>query len=301
MPTRLCRAALERARHFVAAKGRLIDAVLVQQALGEGDATDVLAALALYQNPDGGFGHALEPDLRTPASTAIATSTALQILGRLRVPDDHPMIERAVGYLLATLDRAAGVWPIVGPAVDAAPHAPWWSHGPDLAQAWNGFRFNPTADLLAALVRHAPLVPAPLLAELLAKMQAAAEATPALDGAYDLMAVWRLAATPGLPAPLAAALGRLLTASLATVAADDPHIDFLELADGPHAALAADRFAAAAEQAIATQGPDGEWAPFWNWAEVSAAGWFAAEADWKSLLTRRRIEVLAAHGRIEPA
>jgi hypothetical protein len=288
MPTRLSPAALARARDFVAAKGRLLDAVLVELALGQGSVADVLMALAPYQNADGGFGHALEPDLRTPASTAIATSTALQILQRIGATGDHPMVQGAVGYLLDTLDHERGVWPIIGPGVD-------------LAAAWNGFRFNPTADLLATLIRHADLVPADLLADLQAKMLAAIEATPVLDGAYDLMAAWRLAETPGLPVPLAAGLARLLPASLAALPPDDRHVNFLELASGPHAALVADRFAAAADQAIAGQQPDGNWAPFWDWSETSAPGWFAAEADWNSLLTRRTIEVLAAHDRIERA
>jgi hypothetical protein len=304
MTTRLSRPALDRAREFVAAKGRLLDAVLMQVALGEGSAADVYAALSPYQNKDGGFGHGLEPDLRTPASTAIVTSVGLQILRRIRAPGEHPMVEGAIGYLLQTLDRDQGVWPIVGPAVDEAPHAPWWSHGPDLAAAWNGFRFNPTAELLGALIEHKRLVPADLLAELEAKTLAAIEATPRLDGAYDLMAAWRLAETPGLAAPLSAAVTRLLEASLAAVAPDDPHVNFLELAppvSGSLAPLVAPRFAQAADAAIAGQQPEGNWVPFWDWSETSTAGWFAAEADWKSLLTRRTVEVLAAHDRIDPA
>ena len=304
MPSRLSRPALDRARQFVAAKGRLIDAVLVQHALGEGSGTDVLVALAPYQNDDGGFGHGLEPDLRTPASTAIATSLGLQILRRIKAPANHPVVSRAIGYLLRTFDRTQGVWPIIGPAVDEAPHAPWWNYGPDLAAAWNGFRFNPTAELLGALIEYAPLVPAELLAGLEASMLTVIQATDRIDGAYDLLAAWRLAETPGLPAPLLTALGQLLETSLATIAPDDPHVNYLELAPpsaGPLAALAAPRFAEAAAAAIAGQHPVGHWAPFWSWAEVSAAGWFAAEADWKSLLTRRTIEVLAAHDLIEPA
>lgn len=205
MPSRLSRAALDRARHFVAAKGRLLDAVLLQHALGEGSMADALVALAPYQNDDGGFGHGLEPDL---------------------------------------------------------------------------------------------------LADLEARMLATVQATARLDGAYDLMAAWRLAETDALPAPLGAALIRLLEVSLAAIAPDDPHVNYLELAPpatGPLAPLTAARFARAVEAAIAGQRPDGHWAPFWSWEAVSAAGWFAAEADWKSGLTRHTIEVLAAQGRIDPA
>ena len=304
MPSRLSRAAFDRARHFVAAKGRLLDAVLMQHALGCGSGADALVALAPYQNDDGGFGHGLEPDLRTPASTAIATSTAVQLLRRVKAPADHPMVRDTIEYLVATVDRTEGVWPIIGPEVDEAPHAPWWNYGPDLAAAWNGFRFNPTADLLGALIDYAILVPPDLLRDLEARMLANVLAADRLAGAYDLMAAWRLAETAGLPAPLRDALTRLLAASLAAIAPDDPHVNYLELAppaSGPLGGLVAQHFAQATETAIAGQRPDGNWAPFWTWEDVSPAGWFAAEADWKSGLTRRTIEVLAAHDRIELA
>ena len=302
MPSPLPRADLDRARRFIAAHGRPLDAALIRHALDEGPAADVLTALAPYQNDDGGFGHGLEPDLRTPASTAIATSVGLQILRRIQAPDDHPMIAAAIAYLLATLDRDQGVWPIIGPRIDEAPHAPWWHHGPDLAAEWNGFRFNPTAELLGALIDHAPLVPAAVLESVEARMIATIETTASLDGPYDLMAAWRLAGTPGLPAALAQPLDRLLEASLATAASDDPHLNYLELAApaaGPLTDLWTPRFARAAGIAIATQGADGSWSPFWNWSEVSAEGWTRAEADWKSLLTRRTIEALAAGDLIE--
>jgi hypothetical protein len=302
MPSRLSRAALDRARQFVAAKGRLLDAVLMQHALGEGSGADALVALAPYQNDDGGFGHGLEPDLRTPASTAIATSAAGRILRQIAAPAGHPMVRDLVAYLVRTVDRDQGVWPIIGPEVDKAPHAPWWNFGSDLATTWNGFRFNPTADLLGTLIDYAELVPPDLLRDLQARMLANVQATDTLAGAYDLMATWRLAETMDLPAPLREALTRLLEASLAALAPDDPHVNYLELAppaSGPLSDLAAPRFAQAAETAIAGQQPDGNWAPFWNWSDVSPAGWFAAEADWKSLLTRHTIEILAAHDLIE--
>ena len=34
----------------------------------------VMVALIAFQNPDGGFGHGLEPDTRSPASSGIASS-----------------------------------------------------------------------------------------------------------------------------------------------------------------------------------------------------------------------------------
>jgi hypothetical protein len=43
----------------------------------------VLAALAAYQNPDGGLGNALEPDLRGPASQPEPVEVAFRVLDEL--------------------------------------------------------------------------------------------------------------------------------------------------------------------------------------------------------------------------
>lgn len=57
----------------------------------------VVAELARFQNDDGGFGYALEPDLRTPSSSALATGIGLHMLKELRCPADHPMVGKADG------------------------------------------------------------------------------------------------------------------------------------------------------------------------------------------------------------
>ena len=67
---RLTAAAFERAKAFVREQGRDLDRALLEFHFGDG-AADVRAfdALEAYQNNDGGFGHGLEPDLRTSASS----------------------------------------------------------------------------------------------------------------------------------------------------------------------------------------------------------------------------------------
>ena len=59
---------LDAAAGFVWRTARLLDRHRFAHLFLDGDRAPVLAALAAYQNPDGGFGNALEPDLRGPAS-----------------------------------------------------------------------------------------------------------------------------------------------------------------------------------------------------------------------------------------
>jgi hypothetical protein len=140
---------------FVRETARPLDVALLEHALGNSSAEAGLLALSAFQNPDGGFGGGLEPDTQSPASTAIATSIALRLLVRLGAPALHPMVAGALGWLAEAIDPERGVWPIVTETVEDGPHAPWWTWSSDLADNWNGFRFNPTAEILAWLYPYA--------------------------------------------------------------------------------------------------------------------------------------------------
>ena len=80
---------LQRARAFVYANARRVDRAMFETMFESRDGNELVAALLAYRNSDGGFGHALEPDLRTPSSQPLHTETALWTLKRagLRRPD----------------------------------------------------------------------------------------------------------------------------------------------------------------------------------------------------------------------
>src|SRR5260370_5184933 len=65
---------------FLAASGRVLDRRRYERLFAGGDATPVRDAVAAYRNPDGGFGHGLEPDGRDPASQPAAIELALRLL-----------------------------------------------------------------------------------------------------------------------------------------------------------------------------------------------------------------------------
>jgi hypothetical protein len=71
---------LRRARDFVYSNARLLERARFEIAFDGAPADRLVAALAAYRNDDGGFGHALEPDLRTPASQPLHTEFALHAL-----------------------------------------------------------------------------------------------------------------------------------------------------------------------------------------------------------------------------
>jgi hypothetical protein len=114
---------VESAERFVLANARLLDRHRLAVLLHGAPVAPVLAALRAYRNPDGGFGHALEPDVRGPESEPAATLHALEVLGEIGALRD-PMVGDAAAWVAAIADPGGGV-PFVLPTAAAHPHAPW--------------------------------------------------------------------------------------------------------------------------------------------------------------------------------
>jgi hypothetical protein len=300
MTNRLPRERFARALAFIEATARPLDKALLAFSLGEAGPAPVLNALVGYQNGDGGFGHGLEPDLATPASSAIATSIGLRVLSEVDADASHPMVRAALAWLDQAVD--GGVWPIVPAQVDLAPHAPWWSWSTDLAENWNGFAFNPSAELLGYLYRWRGAAAAGLLEAAEARLRRTLADVRIIEGAYDLKCAARLARAPGAPADLRKQLvERVVRSELAHDPADE-HGSALDLAPTPASPLAeplAGRIDAAIDALIDAQEADGGWPLFWDWGFVDADAWAKAKADWRGLLTREALQTLSAWRRVE--
>ena len=200
MDTRkLSRTAFEQARRFLEERGRPIDLALYSYHFEDGARERVMTALAEYQNQDGGFGHALEPDLRLRGSSSIATSVAFQIFRQVGARADDAPVRKSVEYLVDSYGAQAGVWPIVPPQADTEPRAPWWDHAKS-AEAFGGFKLNPRAELAGYLLDYAPLVDEGLLQTLLVNTMDHVDGMEDAMDMGDFMCCYRLAETESLQA-----------------------------------------------------------------------------------------------------
>lgn len=138
---------LQKAQDFTWCNARLLERYLFTCLFDNGSKAPVLTALRAYQNEDGGFGNALEPDKRCPSSQPQDIEIALHILDAIDAVND-PMVTRACDYLVSITTPDGGV-PYALPSVNAYPHAPWWTVEDNPPAS-----LNPTAAIAGLLLKH---------------------------------------------------------------------------------------------------------------------------------------------------
>lgn len=304
------------ARAFIYDRGRSLERLLFEYDFERAPAWPVFDSLADFQNADGGFGNGLEPDVATPASSALATSVGLRLLAGIGAPASHPMVRAAVEYLRATIDPATRVWPIVPAAAADAPHAPWWQRE-GLESRFNGFRLNPKADIVASLHALGGAAPLPWLDELTADVVATVKESLA-DGhgsgqarsleMHDLIGAVRLLDAPGIGQAAAAELRTLLApVAVADVRAAGEGAGYgltaLAVAPGPDSELALDLASEVRSQfdeLIHEQSADGAWWPVWSWGDgTPGSAGEQAKVAWAGVMTLEALRNLQAFGRID--
>ena len=309
---RLSREAFDRARQFLRMQARPLDWAVFKHRFKGGSTDRVLAELARFQNEDGGFGQALEPDLRTPSSSALATGIGLRVLKEVHCPADHPLARRAVQFLLATFDQQARVWRVAPPDTNAHPHAPWW-HDEDgsLARTFDGFRVIPRAEIVGLLHHFPSLVPPDWLADVTERTVADLESsgTEDLGGGGDaLRYALNLAETEALPEAFKRRLVPRLRAVAPAVVSRDPQewgsycAAPLKVVPSPQSVVADilwDDLQVNLDCEIDRQTPEGTWEPNWTWGDLYPEAWEQARHEWRGHLTLETLTTLQAFGRIE--
>lgn len=257
--------AIDRARAFLAAEGRAVDQARLAVHFDGQPVEALLQALGAHQNPDGGFGQRLEPDIAAPDSNPFATELALEYCVLAGAPRDHALLRRTVEYLEATQDEDGG-WRF-SPAVYAHELAPWF-------QGWEWPNLNP-ACTTAGLLRDLGLG-SQRLHERVERLFSARQRVADLAGddfyaarpyAYYFLPDWE---HPRRELYRGGLLWWLIRGHLSGTLADAGH--FFAYVRSPHTFtgrhLPADIIAAQLERMLAEQEPDGGWpspyAPHWR-------------------------------------
>lgn len=144
---KLTKDAFSRAERYLLLNARLLDRLRFAAHFQGAAAEPVLHVLRAYQNPDGGFGNAIEPDIRGAFSQPEGVEMAFRVLDEFGAFDD-PMVARACDYLASVTTKEGGV-PFALPSVRDMPRAPWWESDDDPPA-----HLIPTASVAGLLHRH---------------------------------------------------------------------------------------------------------------------------------------------------
>lgn len=121
---------LTAAADFMAGNARLLDWRRFELLMHPGDpaaANAVLDALAGYRNPDGGYGHGLEPDLRSTESQPGSTAHAFEVFEEAASVTTSPDAVKAFDWL-ATASLPDGGVPFALPVSNPVACAPFWAN-----------------------------------------------------------------------------------------------------------------------------------------------------------------------------
>jgi hypothetical protein len=131
MPLSLTQSKMKTLKGFIFQNGRLLERKLFEAFFEDGSTDACLKALRAYQNPDGGFGNGLEPDLLCPESSPIAMETAFYYMDMIDCPEPE-IIQPCLSWLEAQL-KSDGTLPAPPESLNQYPHQPWWSN-PDTSR-----------------------------------------------------------------------------------------------------------------------------------------------------------------------
>lgn len=145
---------LTRASAFMTTHARLVDRRRFDLIAGRGRVGGVLSAVAAYRNPDGGFGWALEPDLRSPESQPAGALHAFEVFDEIG-PDTSGLATQLCDWL-ASITLPDGGVPFALPVADATGSAPFWAQA-DPSQS-SLHLTAAVAEMAHRVARHDPAV-----------------------------------------------------------------------------------------------------------------------------------------------
>ncbi len=149
---RLSAAAYGEVRSWIYRNARPLELAMWQFDFENGSPKQVEDMLSFYQNEDGGFGSALEPDSWNPESTPYSTMVAAGILREIGLAQPgNPILEGIFRYLESGVHASEEGWHFGVPSNDRYPRAPWWTYSEELNAVQD---MGITAGLCALILRY---------------------------------------------------------------------------------------------------------------------------------------------------
>ena len=292
---------------FLKAEARPLEVARFDNIFDGSSVDGVLNELRKFQNPDGGFGHGLEADLRTPESSVLCTSVAFQIIREHQISRDHEIVQRGARYLRERFDRNEVHWRIIPESAESYPHAPWWKQE-GREEEYRGFSLNPTAEILGYLLDFSDVAKDErLVTEIIERVVESLRASESAE-MHDLLCCLRLLETEDLS--LAAReyikneLGRLIPEAVTSTPGEWREyglrpLQVISCPDSPFIVGLEEAVSLNLDFELEEQSSNGSWLPTWSWGGNYPESWEGARQEWSGVLTLDKLVTLARFDRIQ--
>lgn len=290
---------MDRSREFINTRARKFERYSFEYEFESGSIENVLRELSKFQNEDGGFGNALEPDFRCQESSAVATTVGLKWLSQLGVSSDNELVRNAIQYLINTFDKEHMGWEMIPWEADNAPRAPWWNYA-GFTREWG----NPSAEVLGYFYEYSELVPSDLLRDLTEYAINYLNERCDLTEMHEMFCFVRLANR--LPADKYQLISDKLEKFIDNCVIKNPedrqgYCAFpLQIVDSPKSKYYEkykEVIPRDLDGLIDGQEEDGAWGVNWSWGRYEEE-WEKAREEWKGIITLDSLKTLNAFNRL---
>lgn len=149
---RLSKSAYKEVRTWIYRNARPLELALWQFCFEGGTREHVMEMLGFYQNEDGGFGNAVEPDCWNTESSPYAVLVVTGMLRRIGFTDsNHPILRGMLQYLDSGAHVSEDGWNFSIPSNDAYPRAPWMTYDESVNRVQD---MGISAGLCTFILRH---------------------------------------------------------------------------------------------------------------------------------------------------
>ncbi len=299
--------AFEEASYFVLHSARALERNAYRYYFEDAGSDELLFHLGNYRNKDGGYGYGLEPDMRLPSSSPVATARAFRVLDNIEEGDNYrKMVETGIGYFESTYLNDKNRWFSTPEEVNDYPHAPWWHFGENgegtmVDKDWG----NPTAEITAYLVKYRDFVrelePDELLERAIEKLNSKRE----FESKHEVLCYLRLYEV--LPAGQSRKMEDSLDRAVRQLVCEEPSewsgfvprpLDFVNGPESPRFGMSDRLIEENLRFLISSLEEDGVINPSWEWGQYEAE-WKRAKKEWTGILTLKALIVLDKFARIE--
>jgi len=266
----------------------------------------LLEQITTYQNNDGGFGHGLEPDLRTRYSSSLCTTVALQILNDMNAIKKHKIIKKAIVYLENTFNQKTQSWRIIPEKAQFDPHAPWWNQINN-EKKYATYNLNPTSEIVSYFINYNKQGYSEFIENSIKNIKKEISNKKAI-GMHDYLCLMRLYKNYNDHDDFKTLLKEYLIKNLFNVVELNPDkwakycLQPFQIAESPKSEfypIVKKYISLNLKHVIDSQNYDGSWTPAWSWGDYHKKSWDRAKEEWKGVLICEHLKILKNYDVIE--